>query len=50
MVRNLVGTLLEIATHKRPLTSLPDILASKDRRLAGKTAPPQGLFLHEVIY
>lgn len=50
MVRNLVGTLLEIATHKRPLSALPDILASKDRRLAGKTAPPQGLFLHEVIY
>ena len=50
MVRNLVGTLLEIATHKRPLTSLPNILASKDRRLAGKTAPPQGLFLHKVVY
>ena len=50
MVRNLVGTLLEVATHKRPLSALLHILERKDRRLAGKTAPPQGLFLHKVIY
>lgn len=50
MVRNLTGTLLEIATHKRPLEDLPKILASKDRTQAGPTAPAHGLFLHHIEY
>ncbi|MCB1072915.1 MAG: tRNA pseudouridine(38-40) synthase TruA [Chlamydiia bacterium] len=50
MVRNITGTLLEIATHKRPLEDLPRILASKDRTQAGATAPAHALFLHHVEY
>ena len=50
MVRNITGTLLEIATHKRPLGDLPTILASKDRTQAGQTAPAQALFLYHVEY
>lgn len=50
MVRNLTGTLLEIATHKRPIEDLPKILASKDRTQAGQTAPAHPLFLHHVEY
>ena len=50
MVRNIVGTLLEIASHKRPLSDLSKILEGKDRRQAGPTAPPQGLFLVQAVY
>ncbi len=50
MVRNLVGTLLDIAAGKMDLKEVPAILAAKDRRAAGITAPPHGLFLVEVKY
>ena len=50
MVRNIVGTLLEIGTKKRTPGSVLSILASKDRRLAGQAAPAHALFLMEVIY
>jgi tRNA pseudouridine38-40 synthase len=50
MVRNIVGTLLQIGTGKRPPSDIFDILASRDRRRAGPTAPPQGLFLVRVWY
>jgi tRNA pseudouridine38-40 synthase len=50
MVRNITGTLLDICAKKIPLESLPDIFAAKDRRKAGQTAPPQGLFLVNVSY
>ncbi|MBF5059743.1 tRNA pseudouridine(38-40) synthase TruA [Candidatus Neptunochlamydia vexilliferae] len=50
MVRNTVGTLLEVATRRRPPEGIQKILASKDRRLAGPTAPPKGLFLAKVDY
>ncbi|QVL58128.1 MAG: tRNA pseudouridine(38-40) synthase TruA [Simkaniaceae bacterium] len=50
MVRNITGTLIEIATHKRPVEELPKILASKDRKQAGQTAPPHALFLYRVEY
>lgn len=50
MVRSLVGTLIESGLGKRPAESFADILAAKDRRAAGKTAPPQGLFLMRVDY
>jgi len=50
MVRNLVGFVIEIASHKRPITDIKKVLLAKDRRQAGSAAPPQGLFLVEVDY
>ena len=50
MVRNITGTLLEVAQGKRTPDSIPEILSSKDRRKAGKSAPPHGLLLVKVLY
>jgi tRNA pseudouridine38-40 synthase len=50
MVRNFVGTLVEVGQGKREPGSLPALIASLDRTRAGRTAPPQGLFLDEVFY
>jgi tRNA pseudouridine38-40 synthase len=50
MVRIMVGTLLDIGLHKFSPGALGEILASKDRKRAGPTAPPQGLCLMEVFY
>lgn len=50
MVRNLVGTLIEIGNGKRLPSSIPDILNAKDRSKAGMTAPPEGLYLQFVEY
>lgn len=50
MVRNIVGTLVRVAMGKRPIESIPDIFAAKDRRLADQAAPPHGLFLKQVFY
>ena len=50
MVRNITGTLLDISAEHIALESLEEIFASKDRKRAGKTAPPQGLFLVKVHY
>lgn len=50
MVRILVGTMLEIGQGKRNWDCIPSILEEKDRRLAGKTAPPHGLYLWNVAY
>ena len=50
MVRNIVGTLVEVGTGRRSVESVGEALASLDRRLAGRTAPPQGLCLVRVDY
>jgi tRNA pseudouridine38-40 synthase len=50
MVRNLVGTLVEVGLGAREPGSMAALLASRDRTLAGRTAPPQGLVLEEVFY
>lgn len=50
MVRNIVGTLVEIGKKRLSYESIPHILESRDRHQAGPTAPPQGLFLIEVKY
>lgn len=50
MVRNFVGTLVEVGLGRRDPASIPALLASLDRTQAGRTAPPQGLFLEEVFY
>jgi tRNA pseudouridine38-40 synthase len=50
MVRNLVGTMLEIARGQFPAGSMPRILEARSRSAAGSTAPACGLFLHSVEY
>ncbi|ACG71651.1 tRNA pseudouridine synthase A [Anaeromyxobacter sp. K] len=50
MVRNIVGTLVEVGRGRRAPGSMLDLLARGDRTEAGPTAPPQGLFLEEVFY
>jgi tRNA pseudouridine38-40 synthase len=50
MVRNIVGTLVAVGLGKLDPQEMADILASRDRRRAGVTAPARGLFLVEVKY
>ena len=50
MVRTIVGALVEIGRGKRSREDVAEILEAKDRKRAGLTAPPQGLFLQEVRY
>lgn len=50
MVRNIVGTLVEVGLGKRDASCVSNLLAAKDRRVAGMAAPPQGLFLFKVNY
>lgn len=50
MVRILTGTLLEVGFGKRTPESMVELLEAKNRKLAGYTAPPQGLCLIEVDY
>lgn len=49
-VRGMVGTLLEVGRGKRPKESLRRILETADRRLAGPSAPPEGLYFLEAAY
>jgi len=50
MVRNIVGTLVDIGKHRWPAETMADILASRSRHRAGATAPPHGLVLVRVLY
>ncbi len=50
MVRNLVGTMLDIGRGRLRSYQIPQILAARSRAAAGPTAPARGLFLHSVEY
>jgi tRNA pseudouridine38-40 synthase len=50
MVRNLVGTMLDVGRGHLDIERIPAILAARSRAAAGPTAPAQGLFLHSVEY
>jgi tRNA pseudouridine38-40 synthase len=50
MVRNFVGTLLDVGRGRLKADVIPEILAAKARAAAGPTAPARGLFLHSVEY
>jgi len=50
MVRNIVGTLVQVGLGRHPPEWVPELLAGRDRTLAGPTAPPVGLTLVEVFY
>ncbi len=50
MVRIIVGTLLAVSDGKIDKKEIPDIISAGDRRRAGKTAPPEGLYLNKVFY
>lgn len=50
MIRAMVGTLLDVGTHKTSLEGLKEILSSNDRSKAGRAVPPQGLFLQKIEY
>ncbi len=50
MVRNIVGTLVQVGKGQEPTTWPAQVLALRDRRKAGMTAPAQGLFLLWVGY
>ena len=50
MARNIVGTLVEIGRGRIPPQHMEEILESRDRRLAGPTAPAHGLFLEKIEY
>lgn len=50
MVRNIVGTLAAVGRGDRPVDWVAEVLAGRDRREGGATAPAEGLYLVEVDY
>jgi tRNA pseudouridine38-40 synthase len=50
MVRNLVGTMLDVGRGYRHVSDIPGMIEARDRAAAGPTAPAHGLFLHSVEY
>lgn len=50
MVRNIVGTLIQVGEGKIKSEEVINILKKEDRRSAGKTANPEGLYLKNVFY
>lgn len=50
MIRIIIGTLVDIGRERIKADKIPQILESKNRQLAGHTAPPQGLYLTRVFY
>ncbi|MCR5290816.1 MAG: tRNA pseudouridine(38-40) synthase TruA [Treponema sp.] len=50
MVRNIVGTLVTFEQNGKPASCISDLLAARDRKKAGPTAPAEGLFLWQVKF
>ena len=50
MVRNMVGSLIEVGEGKKTIADIETILSMEDRKAAGKTAPACGLYLYKVNY
>jgi tRNA pseudouridine38-40 synthase len=50
MVRNIAGTLVDIGRGRILVSRMEEILKSRNRRLAGLTAPSNGLFLEKIVY
>ncbi len=50
MVRNIAGTIVEVGKGRLGAEMIPELLNSRDRKLAGPTAPAKGLFLERVNY
>ncbi|MEE7559588.1 tRNA pseudouridine synthase A, partial [Xanthomonas sp. Kuri4-2] len=50
MVRNIVGSLILVGTGEKPVTWIEQLLAGRDRTVAGPTAPPQGLVFIGPLY
>ncbi len=50
MVRIMAGTLVEVGYGRIPADSVQEIILSKNRKLAGRTAPAHGLYLEQVFY
>ena len=50
MVRIIVGTLIDVAFGRIDPESMGNIISSRERSLAGMTAPAEGLYLNKVIY
>jgi tRNA pseudouridine38-40 synthase len=50
MVRTIAGTMLKVGRGDWPPSQIPEVLLAQDRRAAGPTAPPEGLFLLKVTY
>lgn len=50
MVRIIAGTLVEVGFGKIEPNTIPEIIENKKRENAGKTLPPNGLYLMKVIY
>lgn len=50
MVRNIVGTLLEVGFNRKPIEWVKEVFEAKDRNKAGPTAQPYGLYLVDVSY
>ena len=50
MVRNMIGVLVPIGSHRAPVYWANEVLQQKNRSKAGITAPAHGLFLQDVFY
>lgn len=50
MVRAIVGTMIDIGLHKKPIEFMHELIASRNRCNAGFSVPPDGLYLTEVHY